>query len=82
MPGDIDILVEGIRKTAAGASGLLVPVSGGSDSALCFWLCARAFPEKTVAVPAGTGLRAHAWFARTGTIEFTAPPGAVGEREE
>lgn len=82
MPSDIDILVEGIRKTAGGASGLLVPVSGGSDSALCFWLCTRAFPEKTVAVHAGTGLRARDWFAKTGRIEFTAPPGDVDEREE
>lgn len=82
MSADIDILVEGIRKTAAGAAGLLVPVSGGSDSALCFWLCMRAFPEKTVAVHAGTDLRAGEWFAGTGRIEFTEVSGDGGEREE
>lgn len=81
MQGDIDILVESIRKTASGAAGLLVPVSGGSDSALCFWLCAQAFPEKTLAVHAGTGLRARDWFEKTGRIEFTPPPGG-DEREE
>lgn len=82
MPGDIDALVEGVRKTAAGASGLLVPVSGGSDSALCFWLCTRAFPGKTVAVHAGAGLRAQEWFERTGRLEFTETPGGREEREE
>lgn len=78
----IDMLVEDIRTTAAGAAGLLVPVSGGSDSALCFWLCSRAFPERTVAVHAGEDLRCAEWFRSIGPVEFVAVPGTHGEREE
>ncbi len=82
MHADLDALVRWIRETAAPAAALLVPVSGGSDSALCFWLCAKAFPEKTVAVHAGGGLRARDWFERTGSVEFTETPGGHDEREE
>lgn len=68
----IDALVEWIREKAAIARGLLVPVSGGSDSALAFWLCARAFPDRTLAVHAGTPttLRCRYWFSSIGSIGF------------
>lgn len=82
MQEKIKKLVRWIRETAEPAHGLLVPVSGGSDSALCFWLCSQTFPEKTVAVHAGTDLRAKKWFARTGTIEYIDTPGEYTEREE
>ncbi|MEY4744602.1 MAG: Caulobacter phage CcrColossus [Candidatus Parcubacteria bacterium] len=82
MRNGIEALVDAIRDDAADAVGLLVPVSGGSDSALAFWLCTQAFPEKTVAVHAGRALRGRPWFERTGRIEFTDVPGGDGEREE
>jgi NH3-dependent NAD+ synthetase len=75
-------LIDSIRTTAASAGTLLVPVSGGSDSALCFFLCAKAFPEKAVAVHAGTSIRAEKWFRSVGPLEFSVPPGDHGEREE
>lgn len=75
-------LIDAIRVASAGAAGLLVPVSGGSDSALCFWLCSQAFPEKTVAVHAGTSLREEAWFRATGHLEVVDTPGEHLEREE
>ena len=82
MSKDLAQLVEAIHSAAAPAAGLLVPVSGGSDSALCFWLCSRAFPDKTVAVHAGDDLREAAWFRATGKLELTVAPGEHAEREE
>jgi NH3-dependent NAD+ synthetase len=60
-----------IRRTTdvPGCPGLLVPVSGGSDSALCFWLCARALPPgRAVAAFAGSGLRCRDWFEGLGPV--------------
>jgi len=82
MAASIDHLIEDIRETAAAADGLLVPVSGGSDSALCFWLCCQAFPEKTVGVHAGKDLREASWFSSTGRLELVDTPGEHREREE
>jgi len=61
-------LVEWIRETARPARGLLLPISGGSDSALAFWAFNQVYPEKTVGVFAGTNLRCRSWFEKTGTI--------------
>src|SRR6186713_188315 len=82
MTATIKDLIEAIRGTAAEAGGLLVPVSGGSDSALCFWLCCQACPQKTVAVHAGTAIREEAWFRATGRLEIVDTPGEHLEREE
>ena len=72
MDPKIRTLIEWIREAAAPAQGLLVPISGGSDSALAFWLCTRAFPDKTVGIHAGTTttLRCWDWFASHGSIGF------------
>ena len=78
----IDALFHWIEETAATATGLLIPVSGGSDSALCFWLCAQVFPEKTFAVHAGNALRAASWFESVGEVEYVDIPGTHEEREE
>jgi NH3-dependent NAD+ synthetase len=75
-------LTQWIRHTAADARELLVPVSGGSDSALCFWLCCQAFPDKTVGIHAGTALRSQNWFDSVGNILRVKTPGAQSEREE
>jgi NH3-dependent NAD+ synthetase len=82
MTASIELLIREIRETAATAEGLLVPVSGGSDSALCFWLCCQAFPAKTVAVHAGKDLREASWFRSTGRLELVDTPGDHREREE
>ncbi|HTM68839.1 MAG TPA: hypothetical protein VL426_06105 [Candidatus Binatia bacterium] len=82
MHASIEALIDAIRDGAEDAGGLLVPVSGGSDSALCFWLCCQAFPLKTVAVHAGASLREEAWFRKTGRVELVETPGEHLEREE
>jgi NH3-dependent NAD+ synthetase len=82
MDPRLKALVEWIRRTAAPAKGLLVPVSGGSDSALGFWLCMLAFPGKTIAVHAGGNLRRQDWFTSVGPVAFVETPGDFKEREE
>ena len=82
MDAAIETLTGWIAATAAKANGLLIPVSGGSDSALCFWLCNRALPGRVVGVYAGTDLRRAGWFRSVGQVEFTETPGRHEEREE
>jgi len=77
MEEKLQRLVAWIRATADPARGLLIPVSGGTDSALAFWLCAQAFPEKVMAVHVGTELPHGAWFRIFGRVERL--PGVVGE---
>ena len=75
-------LIEWIRSTTSAARGFLIPVSGGSDSALCFWLCCRAQPGKAVAVHAGANLRAHEWFAKLGRVDIVSEPDADPEDKD
>ncbi len=82
MQAKIDALTGWIRTTSAGAKKLLVPVSGGSDSALCFRLCMEAAPEKTVGIHAGERLRCREWFDRISPVEIVDVPGLYPEREE
>ncbi len=84
MDPRLETIIAWIRREACEARGLLVPISGGSDSALAFWLCRQAFPKKTVGVHAGSPatLRCAEWFAKTGPIEFVKTPGRHAEREE
>ena len=74
-------LVDWIRRSASLAQGLLLPVSGGSDSALCFWLCAQAYPEKTMAVYCGDQLRCQDWFAQQGPLHLVPAPPDSQHRE-
>lgn len=73
MEEKLDAIIDWIRETAAPARGLLVPVSGGTDSALVFWLCNQAFPEKTLGVHAGVGLPYAEWFRVHGRVERLPP---------
>lgn len=77
-------LTSWIYAHAAGAQGLLVPVSGGSDSALGFWACMRAFPDKTFGIHAGSRatLRRSDWFRSVGPVRFVRTPGDHDAREE
>ena len=61
-------------RWAAGGRGLLLPVSGGTDSALCFWLCRQTLGEKVTAIYFGESLRAGEWFARVGPVEMCRLP--------
>ena len=70
------------RKTKL-AKGLIIPVSGGSDSALCFWLLNQVYPEKTLGVYAGSreNLRCADWFHSNGTIQYVAHPLCENKQE-
>ncbi|MBY0358555.1 MAG: hypothetical protein K2W82_11185 [Candidatus Obscuribacterales bacterium] len=68
-------LVSWIAENTKTAKGLLVPVSGGSDSAVLFSLCREAAPEKTTAVYAGSKetLRCRDWLEGVGPISYLSP---------
>jgi NAD+ synthase len=67
-------IVDWIRLTTVSANGrgVLVPVSGGTDSALCFWLCCEALPaDRVVGAYVGGALRCRSWFeSQQGRIEI------------
>jgi NH3-dependent NAD+ synthetase len=73
-------LIDWMRTSAAPANGLLVPLSGGSDSALIFWLLNQAFPatpsanNKIIGVHVGDNLRCREWFESVGTVRMVAKP--------
>jgi NH3-dependent NAD+ synthetase len=75
----LGVLIDWIRRTSGSndGRGALIPVSGGSDSALCFWLCVQALPPgRAIGVYAGQELRCAAWFEALGTIHVVpSPPG-------
>lgn len=80
----IDETIDWIRRTTdvAAGRGVLIPVSGGSDSALCFWLCAKALPPgRAVAAYVGHGLRCQEWFEQQGPVRFIPEPAADGHPE-
>jgi NH3-dependent NAD+ synthetase len=77
MDRRIEAIVEWIGQTTdvAGGRGVLVPVSGGSDSALCLWLCARALPRgRALAAYVGdaAGLRCREWFETVAELRIVA----------
>lgn len=49
---------------------LLVPISGGSDSALSFLLCTSVAPTQTIGVYIGTDLRQKDWFESIGNVHY------------
>jgi NAD(P)-dependent dehydrogenase (short-subunit alcohol dehydrogenase family)/NH3-dependent NAD+ synthetase len=76
LTGDTDSrvlkLVNWVHQNAARAKKLLIPISGGSDSALCFAACARAYPDKVVGVYMGPrkNLRCFEWFESVGNVIY------------
>jgi NH3-dependent NAD+ synthetase len=68
-----DRIVAWIRKRAERARSLHVPVSGGSDSALGFLLCARAFPDKTIGIHVGWKIRCRDWFEGVADLMHVVP---------
>lgn len=67
-------LVDWLAQSTAPARGLILPVSGGSDSAWLFWALNQVCPEKTIGVFAGEGLRCAEWFRDVGTVRQIAVP--------
>lgn len=66
----VEILGDWIVRNTPSDNGLIVPVSGGSDSALCFWLCSRVMKERTLGVYIGKDLRQKEWFESIGVIHY------------
>jgi NH3-dependent NAD+ synthetase len=81
MDPRIQSLIDWVKTSASPAGGLLVPVSGGSDSALCFWICRQAYPDKAIAVFFGDNLRSREWFASVGEVRMLPEPAAEDNRE-
>lgn len=81
MDKRLKTLIAWLRKSTRRAHGVLVPVSGGSDSALIFWLFNQACPEKTLGVFSGTNLRSREWFESVGTIRRIPAPRGKEDKE-
>ncbi len=67
----IDGLLDWMHHTLPQDNGLLLPISGGSDSALCFWLCNQDFGKLTKGIFIGTQLRCKEWFMPVGDVMFS-----------
>ena len=67
---NLELLIQGINETVPPDMKVLVPVSGGSDSALCFWLCNQALPGRVRGIHFGKTLRESEWFESIGQIEY------------
>ncbi len=74
-------LISHIKESTVMSKGLLVPISGGSDSALAFWLLCQACPEKTLGVFCGQDLRCRSWFLSHGPVEFMRQPEFLLDKE-
>lgn len=68
MEDKIQSLLKWIKDHTPADNGVLIPLSGGTDSALCFWLYCKALPEKTLGVHLGPALRARTWFEEIGAV--------------
>lgn len=69
-------LLEWIETEARLAPALLVPVSGGSDSAFVFWLLNQKYRAKTTGIYIGSPdkLRERAWFQSVGQVVSVPQP--------
>lgn len=74
VKGTVEYLIEKIKKATADAPRLYVPISGGSDSALTFWLLNQACPNKTIGLNCRTsydttsGILGRKWIENTGRL--------------
>lgn len=66
----IALLISWLESNIPDGQGLLVPISGGSDSALSFWLCNQTLKNRTKGVYIGTRLRQRDWFESLGTVQL------------
>jgi NH3-dependent NAD+ synthetase len=74
MEEKLAILRKWIGETVPPHLGVIIPVSGGTDSALTFWLYNQVLPERTVGVFFGSNLRSQEWFESIGKIRYVTPP--------
>jgi NH3-dependent NAD+ synthetase len=81
MEEKVTALKEWIIKNTPDRFGVLIPISGGSDSALCFWLYNQLFPERVVGVYFGKALRSRSWFEATGVVRVMETPSVIHDPE-
>lgn len=74
-------LISFVAHSTARAKGLLIPISGGSDSALAFWLLNQACGQKCLGIFCGRDLRCKEWFKNTGSIRLVEQPTFLSDRE-
>ncbi|MGB4767678.1 MAG: hypothetical protein WBP22_00305 [Candidatus Saccharimonas sp.] len=67
---NLNSIIQWIAATIPTDMDVLVPVSGGSDSAFCFWLCNQALPGRVRGMYFGTSLRCSEWFESVGTVDY------------
>lgn len=70
MSRQLDELLESISNRTEKAHALLLPVSGGSDSALLFKLFNMVCPQKISGIYIGNSLRHEEWFDNVGHVEI------------
>lgn len=74
MDKKIKKLTQWIEENTPENLDVLIPVSGGTDSALCFYLYTRVFPQKTLGMFIGAELRCKEWFDFIGTVRSMRAP--------
>jgi NH3-dependent NAD+ synthetase len=77
MDRRLETIVAWLRQTTPPDRGVLVPVSGGSDSALCFWLCHQALSGRAVAAYVGDRLRCREWFDAIRPVRMIPEPPTI-----
>jgi NH3-dependent NAD+ synthetase len=77
MDPRLQTIIDWIRQTTAPDRGVLVPVSGGSDSALCYWLCHQALPGRALAAYVGADVRCRPWFDAIRPVQHLPLPPAI-----
>jgi len=82
IPKKLEKIVQWTKEASKSVSGLLVPVSGGTDSALSFWVCSQARPGEVLGVHTQGPLRAKEWFESLGEVVTVDTPGNIFEAEE
>lgn len=69
----LEKLKEWLKTSIPSGHKVLIPISGGSDSALCFMLCSQIAKDSTLGVYIGTDLRQRAWFEGIGNVHYGDP---------
>jgi len=65
----VDVLTDWVEQNTPEGHGLLVPVSGGSDSALAAYVCSQAVGDRASGIYFGDSLRSQDWFEQQMSIE-------------
>ncbi|HEY9777854.1 MAG TPA: hypothetical protein V6C81_29100 [Planktothrix sp.] len=66
-------LIATVRRQSKQARHLLVPLSGGTDSALAWYILNQAAPGRCIGVHVGTHLSGHDWLSSQGGMIYVVP---------